>query len=187
MTNMHITIDNIPKKYEACELFNAIVFYGEKLMGKRILSGIELKVVYISKLETNCNIVGDCGWEDDNVRPREFTIRLDADLGKRRMLIALAHEMVHIKQYAKGEMRDMVRCKHTKWFRETVDMDKVNYWDLPWEIEAHGREVGLYIRFKQQWHKDAKNAKAAYKAQSNSAGTSHTLVLQESGEEQEDL
>jgi hypothetical protein len=26
----------------------------------------------------------------------------------------------------------------------------MNYYDLPWEIEAHGREYGLYDRFLQQ-------------------------------------
>jgi hypothetical protein len=184
---MLITLVNVPSKFDTCELFNAIVFYGEKLMSKRMLLGIELRVVFIPKLEAHYNTVGDCTWEDDNIRPREFVIRLDADMGKRKMLIALAHEMVHVKQYAKCEMRDMMRCSHTKWYRETVNTDDINYWDLPWEIEAHGREAGLYVRFKQHWMKEGKNAKAACKAEPDSPGSTHTLILKEGGEEQEDL
>lgn len=177
---MHITLVNVPGKHDTCELFNAIVFYGEKLMSKRMLLGIDLKIIFVPKLEAHYNIVGDCCWEDDNIRPREFVIRLDADMGKRKMLISLAHEMVHIKQYAKNEMRDMMRCSSSiKWHRETVNTDDVNYWDLPWEIEAHGREAGLYVRFRSQWLKEKKNAKVAFKAQPNGAGTSHTLVLKE--------
>jgi hypothetical protein len=184
---MHITLCNVPSKYDTCELFNAVVFYGEKLMSKRMLLGIDLKIIFVPKLEAHYNIVGDCGWEDDNIRPREFKIRLDADMGKRKMLIALAHEMVHIKQYARSEMRDTMRQSCVKWGRETVNTDAIDYWDLPWEIEAHGREAGLYVRFKTKWFKEKKNAKAAYKAQPDCAGSSHTFVLKEGCEESEDL
>jgi hypothetical protein len=30
---------------------------------------------------------------------------------------------------------------------KTINPKKVSYWDLPWEIEAHGREVGLFVRW----------------------------------------
>ena len=29
----------------------------------------------------------------------------------------------------------------------TYDLNVVEYWDHPWEIDAAGRELGLYIRF----------------------------------------
>lgn len=184
---MHLTLINVPGKHDPCEIFNAVVFYGNKLMSTRMLAGIEVRIVFVPGLEKDRNLVGECEWEDDNLRPREFMIRLDAEMGKRKMLITLAHEMVHVKQYAKGEMRDLIRCGNTKWHKESVDTDDVNYWDLPWEIEAHGREAGLYVRFKKHWWKEKKNAKAAYKTQPDCAGTSHTLVLKASCEEQEDL
>lgn len=184
---MNVTLVNVPNKFNACQVFFAMGFYGEKLMSLRMLSSLDIRVVYVPCLELNYNIVGDCGWEDDNIRPREFMIRLDANMGNRKMLISLAHEMVHVKQYAKGEMRDMIRNSATKWHRESVNTSDVDYWDLPWEIEAHGREVGLYERFKRHWWKEEKNAKAAHKAQPDCAGTAHTLVLQEGSQEQEDL
>ena len=30
---------------------------------------------------------------------------------------------------------------------KTYNPTKIDYWDLPWEIEAHGREVGLFVRY----------------------------------------
>ena len=27
------------------------------------------------------------------------------------------------------------------------DLNYIDYWDCPWEIDAAGRELGLYIRF----------------------------------------
>ena len=49
--------------------------------------------------------------------------------------------MVHVKQYARRELHS---DKHV-WMGKTVDPDDVNYWDRPWEIEAHGRPLGLFI------------------------------------------
>jgi len=28
-----------------------------------------------------------------------------------------------------------------------MHMDKIDYWDYPWEIEAFGRQLGLFVRF----------------------------------------
>ena len=55
--------------------------------------------------------------------------------------------MVHVKQWAKGEMyeyaeQDMVRFNKTKF-----NMANIDYWDYPWEIEAFGRQLGLFVRF----------------------------------------
>ena len=61
------------------------------------------------------------------------------------MMQTLAHEMVHAKQYIKGELVSGVGRKPSRWFGKPVKGD--NYWDLPWEIEAHGREVGLFVRY----------------------------------------
>jgi hypothetical protein len=36
--------------------------------------------------------------------------------------------------------------------KKKVDTTKVNYWDQPWEIEAHGRAIGLVV----QWSQDRK-------------------------------
>lgn len=173
---MNVTLIDVPSKFKVCELFNAIVFYGEKLMSKRMLAGIDLRVVFVKGLENDENIVADCGWEDSNTRPREFMLRVDADMGKARAFTAIAHEMVHVKQYATGELRDMIKCDHTRWQKQTFVMEDHDYWDLPWEIEAHGREAGLYTRFKVYWYKESRNAKAAFEAQPDSAGTAHTLV-----------
>jgi hypothetical protein len=68
---------------------------------------------------------------------------------------SLAHEMVHVKQYATRELSDTIvvhrgRVVDTaKWkgveykFKAKEDP----YWDAPWELEAFGREVGLYRRW----------------------------------------
>jgi hypothetical protein len=68
---------------------------------------------------------------------REFEIELKRTLRLRDMLTTLAHEMVHVKQYVRGEITD-------------GKIDEGDYWDRPHEIEAHGRETGLFIRWAEE-------------------------------------
>jgi predicted metal-dependent hydrolase len=78
---------------------------------------------------------------------REYEIELDRRLRLRPLLITVAHEMVHVKQYARREMHDfVVDEKFHKW-KDSLVPENTNYWDLPWEIEAHGRELGLFVRW----------------------------------------
>lgn len=92
------------------------------------------------------------------VTPRNFKIEINHTQGLRRMLETVAHEMVHVKQYARNEMNDWVHDeKYYKWKGTSVP-EKTNYWDLPWEIEANGMEIGLFVR----WAQDNGYAKKAW-------------------------
>jgi len=56
--------------------------------------------------------------------------------------------MVHIKQWAKDEMYEYVNSPKLVRFKgEKMHMDDIDYWDYPWEIEAYGRQLGLFVRF----------------------------------------
>ena len=93
----------------------------------------------------------------DTARPREFDIDVNKNVRLRRMMETVAHEMVHAKQFARGELYEStVQHKH-RWCGKWLDK-KLDYYDQPWEIEAHGREVGLFVRWceaegiaDQQW------------------------------------
>jgi hypothetical protein len=72
-----------------------------------------------------------CHLEDN-----EYEIDVKRSLPLREMLITLAHELVHVKQYVKNEMPDCI--------------SEGDYWDRLHEIEAHGRELGLFIRWAEK-------------------------------------
>jgi hypothetical protein len=56
--------------------------------------------------------------------------------------------MVHVKQFATGELVDNPSGKTVKWQGKRVTLrDDDGYWTLPWEIEAYGRELGLFVRW----------------------------------------
>lgn len=95
------------------------------------------------KLSKPSGALGYCLELDTN---REFEIEADRTQPLRRLLETIAHEMVHVKQYARGELHPSADV----WMGKTYNPKKVSYWDLPWEIEAHGREVGLFVRWAEE-------------------------------------
>jgi len=95
------------------------------------------------KLKNPKGAMGYCLELDDN---RTFEIEADKKLRLRKLLETIAHEMVHVKQYARRELHPV----HNTWCGKTINPKKTSYWDLPWEIEAHGRELGLFVRWAEQ-------------------------------------
>lgn len=81
---------------------------------------------------TNDHCSGSCIKIDNS----EYEVDLKRSLKMRELLVTLAHEMVHVKQYELNEIKD--------------DNKDCDYWDLPHEIEAHGRETGLFIRWAEK-------------------------------------
>ena len=130
----------------------AATWYADRLMGKRLANNITCRIDFIHEYELESGTTGTCIWEDDHVRPREFSIELDSSLSWATILENLAHEMVHVKQWARGELKDvMLGHSLCKWKGVVIDTDKMDYYDSPWEIEAFGREYGLYIRWRDQY------------------------------------
>ena len=86
--------------------------------------------------------------EADSARPREFDLELHKHQKLRDFLTTLAHEMVHVKQFARGELYESTRLGRHRWQGEWLK-NEPDYWDQPWEIEAHGRETGLFVRWAE--------------------------------------
>ena len=141
---MQLKFYNVPAKIKLDQLKLAANFYAEQLMHKNLIKNLEVRVCF-SKNDGNTTM-----WEDCNLRPREFTITLEHGMGYRYTFLTLAHEMVHVKQYAKGELRDYISGgpSMSRWRDEKRDWSGTGYWDLPWEQDAYGKERGLYAKFR---------------------------------------
>ena len=94
-----------------------------------------------------CKPTGALGYCLELDNKREFELEVDKTQSMRKLLETVAHEMVHVKQYARREMNP----HSDDWLGKTYNPKKVSYWDLPWEIEEHGREVGLFIRWAEKY------------------------------------
>ncbi|NBP16863.1 hypothetical protein EBU95_21190, partial [bacterium] len=125
----------------------AASFYSKELIkNTRIRNNCSVKIRFDGKLQE----YGYCLVEDYNTakQARDFLIELHPGIGARRILETLAHEMVHLKQFAFNETNDQL----SMWRGEKIDSDKVEYWSHPWEIDAYGRESGLLTKFAISEH-----------------------------------
>jgi len=127
---------------------SATRFYAEKLMGKRLTENLKITINLKRNLLSKEGLEGSAVWEDDSYRPREFIVEIDSTVKVRNILLTLAHEMVHVKQWAKDEMYEYLNTIGMVRFKgEKVHLDSLEYWDQPWEIEAYGKQLGLFIRY----------------------------------------
>lgn len=128
---------------------DAIKYAGTKLMSKRMADSLEINVKMTDKLVEN---VAEVEWLDNHVRAKTFEITIDTKQSEMLQIISVMHEMVHVKQYATGELVPSLKhCNKSKWQgKEWVDDSKIGYYDLPWEIEAHGREKGMLTEWMGQ-------------------------------------
>ena len=95
--------------------------------------------IAVNLVTIKSDAIGFCMMQETN---RDFEIELDKKLGIKKMVQALCHEMVHVKQYARNEMNDGIVKGRARWKSKYIKMD-TNYWDLPWEKEAYRMEKKL--------------------------------------------
>jgi len=149
---MELNITGPVTKKQHAMICKAVDFFLDKLMSKRLKNTLYIDLEIIKDLESTQGVMGDATWEDDNARPKDFTVRVDWR-GKNffeNTLVTLAHELVHVKQFARGEMTDLLSVKKVNWNGKRYSREDTDYWDLPWEIEAHGRERGLFVRLCEE-------------------------------------
>jgi hypothetical protein len=128
----------------------AVEFYAERLgMTQRLRDKITL---FITIEHEPFGFAGLCTWHDEPCRPKEFTLQVFSQ-GIHETLSTLAHEMVHVKQYATGQLRDLMsKNDMVVWqgVRKTLADDTADYASQPWEAEAFSREASLKNAFIYQ-------------------------------------
>ena len=114
-----------------------------ELMHWRMADKIWLNIK-ICKLDVH----GYCIWEDDNIKPREFNIEINNAITGADLDTTVLHEMVHVKQYAKNELRERFRRGYRKnWKGSKKNWGDIEYEKAPWEIEAYRMQEVLYKRW----------------------------------------
>ena len=144
---MRIKIQGKHKQVHAKVVRSALQWYARDLM-PQLTTKIRLELNIVDNLVRDEQMDAAVTWLEEPVKPRKFVMEVDADLSLERTLEMLAHEMVHVKQFATGELVDNPSGKTVKWMGKRVSVrDDDGYWTLPWEIEAYGRQPGLFARF----------------------------------------
>ena len=123
----------------------ALAFFANYIMGPRLAQAIDIEIHF---KDQGYNTDGHCYPIDGEDRPREFRFGINPKMKRRKMLECMAHEMVHTKQYARGELsNELVTAKYLgKTYKLTNSFE--DYLNAPWEIEAYGRDRALYMFYQ---------------------------------------
>lgn len=120
-----IIYGKVPKSH-----LKAIAYFSDRLISRQLARHLQITVRY----KKTKNYWGLTSIEDYvNDKPRHFVIEVNKFLSEREKIMTIAHEMVHVKQYAYNEMNEEM----TMWRGKNIDGEKIPYIDQPWEKEAY--------------------------------------------------
>lgn len=149
---MKIRILNYTKECQLSkeEIKEVTNFFLSKLIKKKTLDQITLTINFVP--DKIIKHRADLLPTDKFYRPKKFLMRLNSSYKKKMTLKNIAHESVHVKQYATGELTDLrignkCRWKGQEFFGHKgpiVDEERLQYRLHPFEIEAYGLENWLY-------------------------------------------
>lgn len=90
---------------------------------------------------------------------RSFILEVDSRLKGDDFITAITHEMVHVKQYARGETKDINQFTKSWKGDEYISLYSTvdEYMALPWEKEAYELQEVLCDEYKQLKIKELKS------------------------------
>jgi hypothetical protein len=140
---MNLTFNRKHRKISENELRYAVDWALRKLVGSRMMKGLDIEILF----QKDPYSQGVCdAYPNDSGRARYFTITINPTLNYENTLRCIFHELVHVKQYARDELR-MLNSRMNKWKGNIIPSG--NYWEYPWEIEAYGMEFCLYRMYHE--------------------------------------
>lgn len=142
---MDIKIIGKTKHMCKAEIKFAAAFFANYVMGERLAKNLDIEIVFEDQGKM---AEGHCHPLDPDRCPRIFEIGINPNLRRHKMLQCLAHEMVHVKQYARNELSaELITAKwQGKVYKITNSFE--DYLNYPWEVEAYGRDRALYLFYQ---------------------------------------
>lgn len=145
--HMQMSVRGKNEKLTKKETKSLLSFLGQELLGPKLAPNVYVEL-HFQPLEGN--VWGLCSPTDyDYKTHRDFDIWISPEISKKEQLKTICHEMVHVKQYARGELKDYSYCKF-KWkgVKLLITEDE-DYYTAPWETEANELESVLYNKYKK--------------------------------------
>jgi len=131
------------KKQERKLMHSLAMFCVKKMMPrkKNLLVDIDIR----RNLEYHEGLLGGVIDTDDT---NTFEMDICHTMSLRKKLLTVAHEMVHVKQFTRKELTHTTKLAVKSW--KGKNYHDSQYWDCPWEIEAYGRELGLFTMWVEE-------------------------------------
>jgi hypothetical protein len=87
---------------------------------------------------------GYCDYDEDGV-----TVFINPKMKKSQIIVTLFHEMVHAKQFVRGELVPGEGKRHSRWMGEECNLP---YLETPWEREAYELETVMWDIFRKEYN-----------------------------------
>ena len=140
-------VDNTIKKYEKHIIDAIINFLKEEW---------NFNANIIVKKKQNNSLIGDISLNHNSVVNNKFTLHFNPNQSYLEMIKSLIHELTHVKQVSKGELKPSLDWKSIIWnddfeisvkeYNKIKDFNK--YRELPWEEEAYKNMLDTSLRNK---------------------------------------
>ena len=115
-----------------------VIWFCEKYLPRH---KIEIEVLHRGLVREG--FYGLCSIQDCDWRPRSFLIEIHNRLSKEDYIKTIFHEMVHLMDFCKGNLR----IKSCKKYYKGFDIEDLEYENQPHEIYAYQREQELYEEY----------------------------------------
>lgn len=119
----------------------AILFFAERLFGRSMMRNLGIRIRKVKDFD----VFGLVSVEDYNAsgKPRDFLIEVKRGLNDEDFLMTIAHELVHVRQYVRGDLNEEM----SYWRGASVKASEIPYAEQPWEIEAEEVAEELYKEY----------------------------------------
>lgn len=136
-----------------------LIFQGKnkKISNKEFVKMTKFFVGLLLKKKERKNLILHISFEKDDklkhayayvqhMTKNEYLIWVHPKSPIETQIESLAHELVHVKQFVKGEVSKKNLVLISKALK-SMQTESTDYWDNPMEIEAFGRTPGLVHRW----------------------------------------
>jgi len=143
---MYIEFTNRLKSKKRFHIENIIRFCVLEMLNEKDWTGLEIEVNV-----TKSTADGFCEYSDTNISPKSFILEINKDLEGDELTKTVIHEMVHVKQYVKGQLKERYTpVHHHLWYKEMIIVNDDNFYDVPWEVEARELEEKLFHTYRKK-------------------------------------
>lgn len=116
----------IKKKYR-----DALEYFAKSTFSPQMHRHLQVRIAFKNNLGFYHGLVYVDDYNSKN-KPRSFVIEINRRDPEEEVLKTLAHEVVHIRQFAYGELNEEM----THWKGKKLTWKQMNYLEQPWEKEA---------------------------------------------------
>lgn len=130
----------------------------EKLIVGAVINFMKKKFGFNSKIivkkKDKIDLLGDISLNDNSLNKDKFYLHFNPNQSYAMMIQSLIHELTHVKQVAKGELKPTSDYKNIMWKGKVIisvkdykKQDFAKYKNIIWEKEAYSNMEKLYKVF----------------------------------------